>query len=171
MNVFVVFTLAVFAAAACDGGRPRSSSSTTTNDPIIGTWRLKVEESTFSAAMQDVPPRELTEVLREIDGERIELAQHATQEDGAPITFRIAYPAQGGVVTIIDAEGTEGLTFVETLVSPGNWYATTLRGEKQVIVRRKVVSPDGKTKRETVHGTDANGHPFEQVEVYERIQP
>lgn len=139
-------------------------------DPIIGTWKLNVAESTFSTAMQDVPPRELTEALREIEGDRIELAQDGIQEDGAPVTFRIAYPAQGGVVTIIDAEGTEGLTFLETLVSPGNWYVTTLRDGKQVIVRHKVVSADGKTKRETVHGTDEHGQPFEQIEVYERIQ-
>jgi hypothetical protein len=31
-------------------------------EPIIGTWRLKIAESTFSTAMQDVPPKELTEV-------------------------------------------------------------------------------------------------------------
>jgi hypothetical protein len=39
-----------------------------------------------------------------------------------------------------------------------------------VIVRHKAVSADGKTKRETVHGTDEHGKPFEQIEVYERIQ-
>jgi hypothetical protein len=120
--------------------------------------------------MQGVPPKELTEVLREIEDSRIELAQHGIQEDGAPVTFRITYPAQGGVVTVVDAEGTEGLTFIETLVSPGNWYVTTLRDGKQVIVRQKVVSADGKTKRETVHGTDEHGQPFQQVEVYGRIQ-
>ena len=65
----------------------------------------------------------------------------------------------------------EGVTFYETLVSPAIWYATTLRGGKQVIVRHKVVSADGKAKRETAHGTDDRGQPFEQVEVYERIQP
>ena len=167
----VVFTLAVVAGLACDASRTRVSPPTNAMDPIVGTWRLQVAESTFSTAMQDVPPRELTEVLRQIDGGRIELAQHGTQEDGAPMTFRITYPAQGGVVTTVDAEGTEGLTFVETLVSPGNWYATTLRGGTQVIVRHKVVSADGKTKRETVHGTDAHGQPFGQIEVYERTEP
>lgn len=139
-------------------------------DPIVGAWKLNVAESTFSTAMQDVPPKELTEVIREIEGDRIELAQHGIQENGALVTFRISYPAQGGIVTIIDAEGTEGLTFVETLVGPGNWYATTLRGGKQVIVRHKVVSADGRTKRETVHGTDEYGRLFEQIEIYERIR-
>ena len=42
------------------------------------------------------------------------------QKDGAPVTFRITYPAKGGVVTVIDGEGTEGLNFIETLVGPGN---------------------------------------------------
>jgi hypothetical protein len=138
-------------------------------DPIIGTWKLDVAESTFSTAMQDVPPKELVEVIREVEGGRIELAQNGTQQDSERITFRITYPSQGGLVTIDEGQGTEGLTFIETLVSPGNWYATTLQAGKQVILRHKVVSADGKTKRETVRGTDERGQPFEQVEVYERI--
>ena len=44
-------------------------------DPIIGTWRLNVAKSTFSIAMQKIPPKELTEVIREVDNGRIELAQ------------------------------------------------------------------------------------------------
>lgn len=139
-------------------------------DPIIGTWKLNVAESRFSKAMQEVPPKELIEVLREMEEGRIELAQRGIQENGAPVTFRITYPARGGVVTVIGAEGTEGLTFIETLASPGNWYVTTLRGGKQVVLRHKVVSADGRTKRETVHGTDEHGQPFEQIEVYDRIQ-
>jgi len=139
-------------------------------DPIIGIWKLNVAGSTFSTAMQEVPAKELTEVLREVDGNRIDLSQRGVQEDGAPVTFHITYPAQGGVATVIDGEGTEGLTFIETLVSPGNWYVTTLRDGKQVIVRHKVVSANGKTKQETVHGTDEHGQPFEQIEVYERIR-
>ena len=55
-------------------------------------------------------------------------------------------------------------------MGPGNWYVTTLRDGKQVIVRHKIVSADGKTKRETVHGTDERDQPFEQIEVYERIR-
>jgi len=70
---------------------------------------------------------------------------------------------------INEGEGTEGLTFIETFVSPGNWYVTTLRAGKQAIVRHKVVSVDGKTKREIVQGTDERGQPFEQIEVYVRI--
>ena len=54
LHLCVVFTLAVLAAAACDGSRARVSPPPSATDPIIGTWRLKVAESTFSTAMQDV---------------------------------------------------------------------------------------------------------------------
>jgi len=145
-------------------------------DPIIGIWELNVAKSTFSTAMQAVPPRELTEVTREIEGGRIELAQHGIQEDGAPVNFRATFPKQGGVVTIMEGEAvTEGedikaMTFIETLVSPGQWVVTSLRNGKQVIVRHKVISTDGKMRRDTVQGTDEHGQPFEQIEVYERIR-
>ncbi|MCF7763262.1 MAG: hypothetical protein K9N62_06275 [Verrucomicrobia bacterium] len=141
-------------------------------DPIIGTWKLKVAASTFSTAMQAVPPKELTEVTREIEGGRIELAQHGIQKDGASVTFRATFPKQGGAVTIMEGEELEGgMIFIETLLSPGQWVVTSLRNGKQVIVRHKVISADGKTRRDSVHGTDEHGRPFDQVEVYERIQP
>jgi len=65
-------------------------------DPIIGIWKLDVAESTFSTVMQDEPPKELIEVIREVEGDRIELAQNGTQEDGTRVTFRITYPTRGG---------------------------------------------------------------------------
>lgn len=51
---------------------PQASSTAPARaaDPIVGTWKLKVAESTFSTAMQAVPPKELTEVTREIEGVR-----------------------------------------------------------------------------------------------------
>lgn len=119
--------------------------------------------------MQGVAPKAVIEVLREISGGRIELSQKGIQGDGSRVTFRITYPAKGGVVKILDGPGTEGFMFVETLVSPGNWYVTVLRDGKQVFLRHKVVNADGKTKQETVSGVDEHGQPFKQIEVYERI--
>lgn len=73
-------------------------------------------------------------------------------------------------MTVIGAEGTEGLTFIETLVSPGNWYVTALRGGKQVIVRHKVFSAMEEPSGRRCTGMDEHGKPFEQIEVYDRIQ-
>ncbi|MHC1766170.1 MAG: DUF1579 family protein [Verrucomicrobiia bacterium] len=143
-------------------------------DSIIGTWKLNVAKSTFSKAMQDSPPKESTEVIREIEGGRLELFANGVEQDGSKGVFRITFPAQGGLVTVIAdsaAEETKGLTFIETRLSSGNWFVTTLRDGKQVFLRHKVVSADGNTKRETVQGTDDNGRRFEQIEVFERIAP
>ena len=57
-HLCVGFTLAVLAAAACDASRAPESPPTNEADPIIGTWRLRVAESTYSTAMRDVPPQQ-----------------------------------------------------------------------------------------------------------------
>lgn len=140
-------------------------------DPIVGTWRLDVGRSTFAPALGAAPPRELVEVLRAVGGDRIELRQRVIRGDGTPAVIRVAVPAQGGSVTLLEAPGTEGLTFVESRLRAGHWLVTVLRDGRQLFVREKIVSADGRSKRETVRGVDERGHPFEQIEVYERLDP
>jgi hypothetical protein len=65
--------------------------------------------------------------------------------------------------------GAEGVSDVEVLIGPGDWYLIALlKDGKQVGVRHETVSKDGKTMRSTVTGTLPDGKPFEQAEVYDR---
>ena len=54
-------------------------------DPIIGTWKLNVEESKFSPILKDIqpPPKERTEVYREIEGDLIEFSSTTIAQDVA----------------------------------------------------------------------------------------
>jgi hypothetical protein len=139
-------------------------------DPIIGTWKLNVAKSRFSQAVQailkEAPPKEYSEVLREVEGDQIELSGKGIQTNGQPFSFRLMWPRQGGMVTIL--EDVPGFTYIETLIGPGEWYVTTLQNGKQVSIRHKVVSRDGRTKQETITVTDAQGRRFEQIELFER---
>jgi len=142
-------------------------------DPIIGTWKLNLAKSKLTPipAYNWAPPKEQTESYREIDGGRIERTSTTTGIDGSVNSSgKLIWPAQGGTVQIqqIPPGNPPGISFVETLMAPGEWHVTTMLDGKQVMTRHKVISKDGKTMRQTVEIMDPQGKLVEQLEVYDR---
>jgi hypothetical protein len=138
-------------------------------DPIIGTWRLNLSESKFSPALSELagpPPKLHIETYREIE-DRIELSGTETRPDGSSTSGKMSFPKQGGVVKVENA-AVSGLSYVEALLAPGEWLVLTMRDGRQVGTRRKVISKDGKTMRQTFRSFGQDGKPIEQVEVYDR---
>ncbi len=134
-------------------------------DPIVGTWKLNVAKSKYAPGQ--TAPTAGMEVYREIEGNQIELTFTRTTANGSLLSSKYAWPAQGGDVKILqhDAQGT---SFVETLIVPGDWYVTVLQGGKQIRVRHKTCSKDGKTMVQTIKETDAKGKVVEGLEVFDR---
>jgi hypothetical protein len=54
------------------------------------------------------------------------------------------------------------------MFDPANWFFTTLQNGKQVRVTNVIISKDGKTIRETTKGADAQGKPYEHVQIFNR---
>ena len=141
-------------------------------DPIIGIWKLNVANSKFSPvllkAMNETVPKEATETYKLI-GDQIELTYENTMTGGGRISGRYTWPRYGGEAKAQEeAVSITGVTIIETLIAPGEWYATFLINEKQFMVVHKVASKDGKTMSLNHTGTDDQGKPFEQIVVYDR---
>ena len=141
-------------------------------DPIIGIWKLNVANSKFSPvllkAMNETVPKEATETYKLI-GDQIELMVENTMTGGGRISGRYTWPRYGGVAKAQeDVASFTGVTIIETLIAPGEWYATFLKDGKQFIVIHKAISEDSKTMSLRYRGIDARGNPFEQIDVYER---
>jgi len=141
-------------------------------DPIIGNWKLNGAKSKFSPvllkAKNETVPKEATEIYKLV-GDQIELTVENTMTGGGRISGRYTWPRNGGVAKAQeDVASFTGVTIIETLIAPGEWYATFLKNEKQFIVVHKVVSKDGKTMSLNSTGTDDQGKPFEQIVVYDR---
>lgn len=134
-------------------------------DPIIGTWKLNLAESKFPAT--EALPKERTEVYRELDVDQMEFIATGTDANGSPILFKGTWPQQGGNVKILEG-GNEGISYVETLIEPGNWYVTVIQNGRQTGVIHKTISKDGKRMRQTYRSTDARGNPFERLSLYDR---
>jgi hypothetical protein len=133
-------------------------------DPIIGTWKLDVGSSEFVLP----PPKEQTEVYKELASGEIGLVLTRVQSDGGATSTQLTWPASGGAVHDPDGHLPKGETIVETLLGPGEWLVTYMRNGKQYLMMHKVISQEGKTMRQTIKGLDPQGRPAEQVQVLRR---
>ncbi len=134
-------------------------------DPIIGTWKMNSRKTSGETSNN-----ELTEVYRELDAGQIEITRTGIRKDGSPFSEKYLYPREGGAaqqisrVPKIDLQGT--IMVVETLIAPGEWYATFLRDGKQFMVIHKAVSKDGKTMQQM--RKDAQGKSVERLVVFDK---
>jgi len=139
-------------------------------DPFVGTWKLNISKSKFSSAKHSMldltAPRQQTETYREIGTDRIELTWQNVAADGSSSLLLLTYPTQGGSVKV--ERGETQFAWVETKISPHEYYATYLYEGKQIMTRHKVVSKDGKFLRQTLAGIDDTGKPFEVLLVLEK---
>ena len=133
---------------------------------IIGSWKLNIEKSTF-APNAPPPPKEETDVYREIEGDLIELTHKSIEMDGSTNLMVFTWPAQGGAVNIIKADIPENLSWVQTRID-GEWYATLLVDGKQFYTRHKTISKDGKILRQSFRSADDEGKPYENILIFDR---
>jgi hypothetical protein len=140
-------------------------TATNSADTIIGSWKLNIEKSNFAEGQS--APKEQTEVYRESGPDQIELTYESIDADGTSYLYIINIPAQGGLNKWLQGDN-EGTMEVETLLSPSEWCMTRLKDGKQVGTIHKVISPDGKTMRQTSTGRDEQGRADENILLYER---
>ena len=90
-----------------------------------------------------------------------------TRDDGSKDSSKRSWPTNGGITEPGGASG--GIvSMIETHMAPGEWLVTYLQNGKQGATMHKVISKDGKTMRQTIRGFDAEGKPFEQLQVFDR---
>jgi hypothetical protein len=112
------------------------------------------------------PPQQRTEVYRQTDSGQIALTVTTSNSNGSATTSNLTFSARGGMVTQENAPS--GQQLVETRVAPGEWRVTYLANGVQFLTMQKLVSPDGKTLRQTMTGVTPQGKSFEGVLVFER---
>jgi|1185.fasta_scaffold168851_1 hypothetical protein len=134
-------------------------------DPIIGTWKLDLSKSKLDPSESSLKAQ--TEVYEELAAARIRMELTRINKEGAS-TVSLSWPADGGLVQ--DPEGglPQGMTVVEILLKPGEWYVTFLMNGKQITTLHKSISADRKTMRQTVRGLDPQGRTIQQVQVLRR---
>jgi hypothetical protein len=130
--------------------------------PNIGTWKLNVAKS------KEPDMKELTLAKQELGNGMFELVETGILKDGTKLSGKFTHPQQGGLVTSQSSKPVEGELTVVTIITPADFYVTTLQKGKQVQVQHVVVHQDGKSMSITTKGTDAKGKPFETVGLYDK---
>jgi hypothetical protein len=132
------------------------------DDPVLGTWILKVERSSYTPG----PAPKGQSRTYEAVAEGIKATIVTTDPNGQTVTARytakydsLEYPLTGSAT--IDAIA---LTRVNAYTSE----ATLTHARKQIGTARRVISEDGKTMTITFRGTDENGRAVVNVAVYEK---
>ena len=113
--------------------------------PFVGTWKLNLDKSNFIVGA----PLGWTDVFREIEGDQYEVKSEIALPDGSIINEVMVWPRQGGVAAFIQG-GAEGVTDVETVISPNEMFVTRMVDKKQSGLIKLLVSPNGKIIRYTI---------------------
>ena len=125
-------------------------------DPIIGTWKINKEKSTF-------PHKELTEIYKEIGKDQIELTRTG-HGDGFKFHDKYTFPRQGGVCEINGKK-----IGVEMKVADGEWYAVNSDDEKEEwYIIHKIISEDGKTMYQEYKRFEPQGNTVVEKGVFDR---
>lgn len=139
------------------------------NDPFAGTWKLNVAKSKFAGPGK--PPKELIIIIQE-EGDHAFDTVKGVAADGSPIFDKYTFPNSGGEVTVLEGgggfpPGTSGvLAKREADSRTKDW--TIILPSRVVITEQDVLSEDGKTMLMTTKGNDAQGNPYETVQVFDR---
>jgi hypothetical protein len=132
-------------------------------DPFVGTFTLKVAKSRMSGAPAVV---EGTLIIAN-DGENLVITPSFKTTDGLVRAGRLVVPKAGGIVRAPEGEVAYDSSTV-TRVNPSTiQVVTTLRGKEGVRVQL-TLSPDGKTLRRSIRGTNPQGQPVEGLSELER---
>jgi len=132
-------------------------------NPDVGTWKFNAAQSKISP---DYPLqlKQGTLVVSEI-GDEIELALSGTLVNGSPISLKYTHPQGGGAIKPAPAGYDASIL---TIVTPHEFYGTSLKGGKQLALSHVVISADGKTKRQMMKGRGPDGKTIESLAVWQK---
>lgn len=136
-------------------------------DPIIGTWKLNLAQSRIPKDADG--PREITDVYRELDGNRMELDRTSVLNNGSPDPSRWTWPTAGGqAVRTLPSPLPDGVSYIETFVTPGCWFVTIISDGKQLLTMRKTVDKEGRRLEVALKGVSLKGVPLDELMVFDR---
>ena len=137
-------------------------------DPRIGTWKLNVAQSTFDPGP---PPQSVTRTYEDMGGGVTLFTIEGINAQGNPIFGQVAHRLDGKdypLATLRVQTVSDHRTDVFTRVDAYTVAFIDKRGGAVVATGTLTVSEDGKTLTYRGQGTDAQGKPFNNVQVFEK---
>jgi hypothetical protein len=131
-------------------------------EPAAGTWNLDVAKSTF---MPGPAPKSETRTYKETP-QGTELTWKSVGADGKVINVQATIHYDGKDHPVTGSPNFDTLN--ATMVDSHTVKSVQKKGGKEIGHSTRVVSADGKTLTLTSKGTGADGHPYDNVQVYNK---
>ena len=152
---------AILALALCLVAPTLMKADTNAN---VGTWKINLNKSTYPAGMA---PKTLTRTIS-ADGDKITYSFEGQAADGSELkySFTVKYDGQDYPITGTGPLGSDHITL--KLVNSHMTEGTLKKGDKVVATVHTTVSHDGKTATVSSKGTDKDGKPIKQTQVFDK---
>lgn len=131
-------------------------------DPVIGTWKLNVSKSKFTAG----PALKTQTRTYSQSGPTITLVMKSVAADGSEATSKTAYQLDGKDYPIAGNPDFDSLSAQQVDSSTAKF--TLKKGGKMVGSTERMVSKDGKTLTTTMKVTTAKGEASESEMVFDK---
>ena len=153
--------LAILALAVCLVAPTLIKADTNAN---VGTWKLNIEKSKYPAG---AAPKSLTRTVT-VDGDKVKYDFAGTAADGSALTysFTVKYDGQDNAITSTGPFGSDHIAIKQ--INSHMFEATLKKGDKVIGTSHTTISHDGKTATINGKGTDKDGKPTKQTQVYDR---
>jgi hypothetical protein len=133
-------------------------------DPFLGTWKLNVNKSKFVPG----PPRKSETRFVVSSSMGLNVSIERINGDGSTQEFQYTSNLDGKSYPIVGQGPWGANTIAATLAAPRTIQSTLSKDSKVVATGTSVVSQNGRVLTITTKGTDANGHAFSSVAVYDK---
>jgi hypothetical protein len=135
------------------------------SDPLLGTWKLNLEKSTFTNMHG---PKSETRTI-EVQGGITKVTYDGTAADGTHVAFSYSTDYSGKDFPVVGTGQSSGAdTVAMKRVDANTTTAVAKKGDRVVQTATTVVSKDGKTMTITSNGTNASGQPTSFSMVWDK---
>ena len=130
------------------------------DNPQIGTWKLNEAKSKFAGKARN------HSVVYEAAGDQVKVTVDGVDENGGAVHNEWTGKFDGKEYPVTGDANSETRSY--RMVDKHTLALTAMKGGKQTLTGRIVVSADGKTRTVTTTSTDAQGKKVTNVGVYDK---
>jgi hypothetical protein len=130
------------------------------DNPQMGTWKLNEAKSKFAGKARN------NTVVYEAAGDQIKVTVDGVDENGAAVHNEWTGKFDGKEYPVTGDASSETRSY--RMIDKHTLALTAMKGGKQTLTGRIVVSADGKTRTVTTTSTDAQGKKVTNVVVYDK---
>ena len=130
------------------------------DNPHMGTWKLNEAKSKFAGKARN------NTVVYEAAGDQVKVTVDGVDENGGAVHHEWTGKFDGKEYPVTGDTSSETRSY--RMIDKHTLALTAMKGGKQTLTGRIVVSADGKTRTVTTTSTDAQGKKVTNVVVYDK---